>query len=118
MMFDRFLINQRWVILSGTLLLFLIHVGIHLTQGTSATANALMLLLGIGYCIYNSLFLTNWHHLSERLVNKVQQIRSHANLRTMPRREVWLQQKAMSVVNLTIGAVVTIGALLGIFATP
>jgi hypothetical protein len=117
-MFDRFLINQRWVILGGTLLLFLVHVSIHLTQGTSAKANALMLLLGIGYCIYNSLFLTNWHHLSERLVQKVQKIRSHANLTTMPRREVWLQQKAMTIINLAIGSLVTIGALLGIFATP
>jgi hypothetical protein len=117
MMFDRFLINQRWVILGGTLLLFLVHVGLHLTQGTSAQANAIMLLLGIGYCIYNSLFLTNWHHLSERLVQKVQKIRSHANLPMMPRKEVWFQQKAMSVINLALGALVTIAALLGIFAT-
>jgi hypothetical protein len=117
MMFDRCLINQRWVILGGTLLLFLIHVGIHLTQGTSAKANALMLLLGIGYCIYNSLFLTNWHHLSERLVQKVQGMRSRLDLPSMPRKEVWLQQKAMTIINLAIGAVVTIGALLGIFAT-
>jgi hypothetical protein len=117
MMFDRFLINQRWSILGGTLLLFLVHVGLHLTHGTSARANAIMLLLGIGYCIYNSLFLTNWHHLSERLVQKVQGIRSRANLPSMPRRELWLQQKAMTIVNLAIGSLVTIGALLGIFAT-
>jgi hypothetical protein len=115
MMLDRFLINQRWWILGGTLMLFLLHVGIHFTQGTSAQANAIMLLLGIGYCIYNSLFLTNWHHLSERLVQK---IRSRANLPSMPRKEVWLQQKAMSVVNLAIGSWMTIAALLGIFATP
>jgi hypothetical protein len=118
MMFDRFLINQRWVILGGTLMLFLVHVGLHLTRGTSAPSNALMLLLGIGYCIYNSLFLTNWHHLSERLVQKVQGLRSRANLPSMPRKEVWLQQKAMTVINLAIGSLVTIGALVGIFATP
>jgi hypothetical protein len=118
MMFDRFLINQRWVILGGTLMLFLVHVGLHLTQGTSAQSNAVMLLLGIGYCIYNSLFLTNWHHLSERLVQKVQGLRSRANLPSMPRKEVWLQQKAMTVINLAIGSLVTIGALVGIFATP
>ncbi len=116
-MFDRFLINQRWSILGGTLLLFLVHVGIHFARGTSAQANAVMLLLGIGYCIDNSLFLTNWHHLSERLVHKIQHLRSRANLPAMPRKELWLQQKAMSVVNLAIGSLVTIGALLGIFAT-
>jgi hypothetical protein len=118
MMFDRFLINQRWWILGGTLMLFLAHVGIHLTQGTSANANAIMLLLGIGYCIYNGLFLTNWHHLSERLVYKIQQPRSRLNRPSMPRQQVWLQQKTLTVVNLTIGAAVTIAALLGIFATP
>jgi hypothetical protein len=117
MMFDRFLINQRWWILGGTLLLFVIHAAIHVIHGTSAPANAVMLLLGIGYCIYNGLFLTNWHHLSERLVQKIQGIRSRLNLPSMPRKEVWLQQKAMTIINLVIGSLVTIAALLGIFAT-
>ncbi len=117
-MLDRFLINQRWWILGGTLMLFLAHVGIHLTQGTSAKANAIMLLLGIGYCIYNGFFLTNWHHLSERLIYKIQQPRSRLNRPSMPRQQVWLQQKTLNIINLLIGGLVMVASLLGIFATP
>ncbi|MFM2430020.1 MAG: hypothetical protein RLZZ511_1233 [Cyanobacteriota bacterium] len=113
-MLDRFMLNQRWLILSLTLLLFLIHSIRHFTIGTTPTSNAWMLLLAFGFCLYNALFLANWHHLSERLIHKVQRLRSHLSLPSLPRKRVWLQQKTISLINLVLGSTIMVAAMLGL----
>ncbi|NJN49104.1 MAG: hypothetical protein HC805_04075 [Alkalinema sp. RL_2_19] len=114
MMFDRFLINQRIWILLATFALFSLHAWMQITHQSSAWANGVVLLLGIGFSIYNALFVTNWHHLSERLINKIQKWRSHGQLPTLPRKKVWYQQKLISFIGLVIGLLVSLVALLGL----
>lgn len=113
-MLDRFLINQRSWILSGTLLLFALFIFNQVNQRGSLWANGLALLLGLGFSLYNALFVTNWHHLSERLIAKIQRWRSRVNLPTLTRKKVWYQQKMISFIGIVIGMLCAITALLSL----
>ncbi|MBE9028883.1 hypothetical protein IQ266_03795 [filamentous cyanobacterium LEGE 11480] len=113
-MFDRFLINQRIWILLLTLMLFLSHAVAHASHQASAWVHGIVILVGLGFTLYNALFITNWHHLCERLVNKIQKWRSRRLLTALPRKKVWYQQKLISFIGLVIGLLVSLVAFLGL----
>jgi hypothetical protein len=115
-MLDRFLISQRsWIIL-GTFFVLMLNGWRHLNGYGANWLDVLAIVLGIGFSLYNILFVVNWHRVSDRLVREVQALRRQQNFPTLPSKEIWYRQKVVSLVGIVIGLLMALFSLFAMLA--